>query len=85
MTKDTSLLIAIPVTTELFFQLSSIGSRTYQTFPVLVAAVLWYLIVCSVLMVVQSRLEVYFGRGFGSSAPDEGFRTRMLSMVGGSK
>ena len=85
MTKDTSLLIAIPVTTELFFQLSSIGSRTYQTFPVLVAAVIWYLIVCSVLMVVQSRLEAYFGRGFGSSAPDEGFRTRMLSMIGGSK
>src|SRR3954451_8590697 len=85
MAKDTSLLIAIPVTTELFFQLSSIGSRTYQTFPVLVAAVLWYLVVCSVLMVVQSRLESYYGRGFGSSGPDEGFRTRMLSMIGGSK
>jgi polar amino acid transport system permease protein len=85
MTKDTSLLIGIPVTTELFFQLSSIGSRTYQTFPVLVAAVIWYLIVCSVLMVVQSRLEARFGRGFGTSVPDAGFRTRMLSMVGGSK
>ncbi len=67
MVKDTSLLIGIPVSTELFFQLQSIGSRTYQTFPVLVAAVLWYLIVCSVLMVVQSRLERYFGRGFGSN------------------
>ena len=62
MVKDTSLLIGIPVSNELFFQLTSIGSRTYQTFPVLVAAVLWYLLVCSVLMVVQSRLEAYFGR-----------------------
>jgi polar amino acid transport system permease protein len=86
MVKDTSLLIGIPVSNELFFQLSSIGSRTYQTFPVLVAAVLWYLIVCSVLMVIQSRLEAYFGRGFGTSGPaDRGMRAKMLSMVGGSK
>jgi polar amino acid transport system permease protein len=33
MLKDTSLLLAIPVGTELFFQLQAIGSRTYQTFP----------------------------------------------------
>jgi polar amino acid transport system permease protein len=86
MVKDTSLLIAIPVSNELFFQLSSIGSRTYQTFPVLVAAVIWYLLICSVLMVIQSRLEAYFGRGFGTSAPgDKGMRSKMLSMVGGSK
>ena len=86
MVKDTSLLIAIPVSNELFFQLSSIGSRTYQTFPVLVTAVIWYLLICSVLMVIQSRLEAYFGRGFGTSAPGEkGLRSKMLSMVGGSK
>ncbi|MCW2849576.1 MAG: putative transporter permease protein [Marmoricola sp.] len=86
MVKDTSLLIAVPVSTELFFQLQSIGSRTYQTFPVAVAAVIWYLLICSVLMVVQSRLEARFGRGFGTSGPsDHGFRARMLSMVGGSK
>lgn len=64
MVKDTSLLIGIPVSAELFFQLQSIGSRTYQTFPVLVAAVIWYLIICSVLMVIQSRLEAHFGKGF---------------------
>jgi polar amino acid transport system permease protein len=69
MVKDTSLLIGIPVSNELFFQLQSIGSRTYQTFPVLVAAVIWYLLICSVLMVIQSRLERYFGRGFGGKAP----------------
>ncbi len=86
MVKDTSLLIAVPVSNELFFQLTSIGSRTYETFPVLVAAVLWYLLVCSVLMVMQSRLEAYFGRGFGTSGPaDSGMRARMLSMIGGSK
>jgi polar amino acid transport system permease protein len=88
MVKDTSLLIGIPVSNELFFQLTSIGSRTYQTFPVLVAAVIWYLLICSVLMIIQSRLEAHFGRGFGTTPPgagDAGFKARMLSMIGGSK
>jgi len=86
MVKDTSLLIGIPVSNELFFQAESIGSRTYETFPSLIAAVLWYLIICSVLMVVQSRLERYFGRGFGSRAPgakDQAVLSRMLSFRGG--
>ncbi|WP_152360580.1 amino acid ABC transporter permease [Microlunatus speluncae] len=69
MLKDTSLLLAIPVSTELFFQLQAIGTRTYQTFPVLVAATLYYLVTTSVLMVGQSYLEKRFGRGFGTSAP----------------
>ena len=68
MLKDTSLLLAIPVGTELFFQLQAIGTRTYQTFPVLVAATLYYLIASSVLMVGQSYLEKRFGRGFGTRA-----------------
>jgi polar amino acid transport system permease protein len=65
MLKDTSLLLAIPVGTELFFQLQAIGARTYQTFPVLVAATLYYLVASSVLMVGQAYLEKRFGRGFG--------------------
>ena len=65
MLKDTSLLIAIPVGTELFFQLQAIGARTFQVFPILVAATLYYLIASSVLMVGQAYLEKRFGRGFG--------------------
>ena len=66
MLKDTSLLIALPLTTEMFFQLSQIGSRTFQLFPVFVAATLYYLIATSVLMVGQAYLERRFGRGFGT-------------------
>ena len=65
MVKDTSLLTAIPVQMELFNQTRIIGTRTLQIMPSLVAAVGWYLIVCSVLMVGQFYLERYFGRGFG--------------------
>jgi polar amino acid transport system permease protein len=71
MLKDTSLLIAIPVTTDVFFQLQAIGSRTFEVFPVLVAATLYYLIASSVLMVIQSYLERRFGRGFGTAVASD--------------
>ncbi len=66
MMKDTSLLIGLPLTTEMFFQLQSIGSRTFKTFPVLVAATIYYLILTSIMMVGQYFLERRFGRGFGT-------------------
>ena len=66
MLKDTSLVAFVPVTNELFFQLQAIGARTFQVFPMLVAACLWYLAMTSVLMIGQFFLERYFGRGFGT-------------------
>jgi polar amino acid transport system permease protein len=80
MLKDTSLLIAIPLGSELFFQLTSIGSRTYRTFEVLVAAVIFYLIATSVLMVGQYYIERHFGRGFGQKKP----RTRRFTRPAGA-
>jgi polar amino acid transport system permease protein len=71
MLKDTSLLIGIPVGTELFFQLQAIGNRTFQIFPILVAATIYYLIASSVLMVGQAYLERRFGRGFGAAVSAE--------------
>ena len=69
MVKDTSLLIALPLITEMFFQLNSIGARTFKTFPAAVAASIWYLIITSILMVGQYYLERHFGRGFGQKKP----------------
>jgi polar amino acid transport system permease protein len=66
MLKDTSLLIAVPVTTELNFQLRAIGSRTFQIIPMAVASILWYLALSSLLMVGQYFLERRFSRGFGA-------------------
>ncbi|MFV2020765.1 amino acid ABC transporter permease [Micromonospora sp. LOL_023] len=68
MLKDTSLLAFVPVTNELFFQLSAVGSRTFQVFPMLVAACLWYLALTSVLTVGQSFLERRFSRGSAAAA-----------------
>ena len=69
MLKDTSLLLAVPVISETFYQLQSIGSTYYKTFPIAVAATLYYLGATSVLMVGQYFLERHFGRGFGTKAP----------------
>lgn len=68
MLKDTSLLIAVPVTNELFFQLSAIGNRNFLIFPMLVAAMLWYLFLVSILLVGQYFLEKRFSRGYGRTA-----------------
>ena len=63
MLKDTALVAFVPVTNELFFQLQAIGNRTFQVFPMLVAACIWYLAMTSVLMVVQHFVERRFSRG----------------------
>jgi polar amino acid transport system permease protein len=67
MVKDTSLVAFVPVTYELFFQLNAISARTFIVLPVLVAALLWYLIICSILMVAQFFVERHFGKGYGTT------------------
>src|SRR5689334_12829536 len=67
MVKDTSLVAFVPVTFELFFQLNAIKARTFVVFPVLVAAVLWYLVLCTILMIGQYFLERHFGKGYGAT------------------
>ena len=49
---------------------TSFGTRSFQIMPGFVAATVWYLIVCSILMVGQSCLEQHFGRGFGAGAQE---------------
>jgi len=82
MVKDTSLLSAIPIVVELFYQTNAIGNRTLLVMPCFVAATLWYLIVCSVLMVGQYYLERHFGRGFGEKKPKDKRFARAAGMGG---
>ncbi|MCI1261094.1 MAG: amino acid ABC transporter permease [Tetrasphaera jenkinsii] len=69
MVKDTSLFIGASIIGELFYQATLFGSRSFKIMSGFMAATLWYLIVCSILMVGQSYLERHFGRGFGVQAP----------------
>lgn len=84
MVKDTSLLLAMSITTELFFQTQAIGTRTLKIMPAYVAACAWYLIVCSVLMVGQSYLERYFGRGFGAPTGKKRKKAEQKIMAAGA-
>jgi polar amino acid transport system permease protein len=82
MMKDTSLLIALPLTAELFYQVGAIGSRTYQILPSYLAAVVYYLLITSVLMVGQSYLERHFGRGFGTTVKSDKAQAEIGLMAG---
>lgn len=78
MLKDTSLVAFVPVADELFFQLRAVGATTFQVFPMLVAACLWYLALSSVLMAIQFFVERYFSRGYGAT---ERARLRLRSIT----
>lgn len=82
MLKDTSLLIAVPVSNELNFQLRAIGSRTFQVIPMAVASILWYLALASLLMIGQHFLEKRFSRGFGARETRRQRAAREAAQVG---
>jgi len=63
MLKTTSLVVVIGYF-ELFVSVQQIYARTFQTVPLLIVAVLWYLLLTSILSIGQYFLERRFGRGF---------------------
>lgn len=64
MLKTTSLVLAVPFTLELQFATNAIANRIYKPIPLLLVACIWYLFITSILMIIQSRLEKHFGKGF---------------------
>ncbi|KAA8819398.1 amino acid ABC transporter permease [Bifidobacterium rousetti] len=64
MLKTTSLVQAVPFTLELQFATNAIANRIYKPIPLLIVACIWYLLITSIMMVIQSRLEKHFGKGF---------------------
>lgn len=63
MLKTTSLVTAVPFTLDLTAAMRRLGSNSFLPIPYLVIAALWYLIITSLLMVIQSRIENYYGKG----------------------
>jgi hypothetical protein len=55
---------AIPFTLELTFIARQRGQATFAPVPLLIAAAIWYLVITSLLMVIQSMIEKHFGKGF---------------------
>nr|WP_245718036.1 amino acid ABC transporter permease [Nocardia miyunensis] len=63
MLKTTSLVTAIPLTTDLYGRAHDISSVNFRPVPLLLVAATWYLVITSVLMVGQYYLERYYSRG----------------------
>lgn len=64
MLKATSLVSVIAMR-ELLYSVQETYNQTFQVIPLLTVAVLWYLIVTSLLAVGQIYLERRLGRGYG--------------------
>jgi polar amino acid transport system permease protein len=68
----TSSLVSVLAMPELLYSAQLIYNRTYQTIPMLIVASLWYLVVTTVLTMIQIPLERHYSKGIGRrpSIPD---------------
>lgn len=72
MLKTTSLVVAVPLGTDLYNQQNQIAGVIFRPVPLLLVAATWYLAITSVLMVGQYFLEKRFSRGTSRAAPARG-------------
>ncbi len=71
MIKATSLVSVIAMA-DLLYSVQSIYNRTFEVIPMLMVAVIWYLLITSVLNVGQSAIERHYNRGErGDATKDE--------------
>ena len=82
MLKTTSLVAAIPLTTDLYGVARVISAVTYSPIPLLIVASLWYLLFPSILMVGQFFLEKRFSRGVNARRPDRAAAAGVLPAAG---
>lgn len=63
MLKTTSLVTAVPLSTDLYTRTRDISAETFNPIPLLIVASIWYLLFTSILMIGQYFLEKRFARG----------------------
>ncbi|MGZ6545930.1 MAG: amino acid ABC transporter permease, partial [Actinomycetota bacterium] len=82
MLKTTSLLVVIAVT-ELLGSVQEIYAANYKTIPLLIVAMVWYLIATTILSIPQYYLERRFARGASRNLPPTPFQ-KFKGMVAGN-
>lgn len=70
MIKATSLVSVIAMA-DLLYSVQSIYNRTFEIIPMLLVAVIWYLLITSILNIGQSYIEAYYGRSERRSGAEE--------------
>ncbi|AYF76103.1 amino acid ABC transporter permease [Nocardia yunnanensis] len=83
MLKTTSLVTAIPLTTDLYGRARDIYSINFQPIPLLLVAATWYLLITSVLMIGQYYLERYYARGSSRQLTAKQLRALAQAQVAG--
>lgn len=61
MVKATAMVSVIAMH-DLLYTVQAVYNRTFQTIPLLLVACIWYLLVVSILSVIQHHVENYYGR-----------------------
>ena len=84
MLKTTSLVTAVPLTTELYSKSREISLALFQPIPLLICAAIWYLAITSILMVGQYYIERYYARGSQRSLPPTPIQ-KLRTRLGGLK
>lgn len=69
-----SSLVSVIAVGDLLFSVQNVYERTYQIVPLLLVAVIWYLVVVLVLTFFQQRLERRFSRGHVRNVATTGIR-----------
>ena len=68
MLKTTSLVTAVPVSSDLYTRSRDISAETFNPIPMLLIASTWYLLITTILMVAQYFLEKRFAKGHAQIA-----------------
>lgn len=76
MLKATSLVSVISLS-DLLYSVQTISSRTFQVIPLLLVACVWYLVLTSLLSVVQDWIESRFAAGAPSGTRARGLFNRL--------
>jgi polar amino acid transport system permease protein len=84
MLKTTSLVVAVPLTTDLYSKSREIALSLFQPVPLLICAAIWYLAITSVLMVGQYYLERHYARGSQRELPPTPFQ-KLRRWFGGDR
>ena len=61
MVKATAMVSVIAMH-DLLYTVQAVYNRTFQTIPLLLVAVIWYLVVVSILSFIQHHVENYYGK-----------------------
>jgi polar amino acid transport system permease protein len=64
-TLKATAIVSVIAVADLLYSVEIIYNRNYLIIPLLLVATIWYVVVTSVLGVVQYGLERHYGRGFG--------------------